>query len=37
MKKKKKKNPSSQKLRHLPENDNSYLDTMKSTTVLSLI
>ena len=29
--KKKKKNLSQQKLRHLPENDNSYLDTMKGT------
>ena len=29
---KKKKNPSQQKLRHLPENDNSYLDTMTGTT-----
>ena len=29
--KKKKKNPSLQKLRHLPENDNSYLDTMTGT------
>ena len=27
----KKKNPSYQKLRHLPENDNSYLDTMTGT------
>ena len=31
MKKKKKKNPSLQKLRHLPENDNSYSDTMTGT------
>ena len=28
----KKKNPAKQKLRHLPENDNSYLDTMTGTT-----
>ena len=28
---KKKKNPSQQKLCHLPENDNSYLDTMPGT------
>ena len=28
---KKKKNPSQQKLRHLPENDNSYLDSMTGT------
>ena len=28
---KKKKNPSLQKLRHLPENNHSYLDTMKGT------
>ena len=27
----KKKNQSQQKLRHLPENDNSYLDTMTGT------
>ena len=27
----KKKNPAQQKLRHLPENDNSYLDTMTGT------
>ena len=27
----KKKNPSQQKLRHLPENDHSYLDTMTGT------
>ena len=30
-KKKKKKNPAQQKLLHLPENDNSYLDTMTGT------